>query len=96
MPVVVISTSVDEPFDPAQGLHVMPNPTSGPITITFPSVNPGRDRSRDIVLCDAQGRVMWSERVRGASVTRSIEELPAGLYILREVGSIHAVRVVRE
>ncbi len=89
VPVNIISTGVVERM--TDGFAVFPNPTSGHITITFAADGP-----HTVLLCDMQGRVLRNERISGSTAALSIEVLPAGMYILREVGSACAVRVVRE
>lgn len=89
VPVSIISTSVDARATDA--FAVFPNPTGGAITLSFAT-----DGAHALLLCDAQGRVLRTERVNGARATLTLEDLPRGLYLLREAGSAGAVRVVRE
>jgi Secretion system C-terminal sorting domain len=89
VPVPIISTAVDARATDA--FAVFPNPTGGAITLSFAT-----DGAHVLLFCDAQGRVLRSERVSGASATLSLEDLPRGLYLLREAGSENAVRVVME
>ena len=47
-------------------------------------------------VCDAQGRLLRSERMFGTQGLLDLQALPTGLYVVREVGSGVGVRVVRE
>jgi hypothetical protein len=89
VPVQIISTASEERG--ADAFTVFPNPTNGMLTLSFAT-----DGLRTVLLCDAQGRELRSERMSGSRGALSMEKLPAGLYILREAGSAHGVRVVRE
>ncbi|MBK8498550.1 MAG: T9SS type A sorting domain-containing protein [Flavobacteriales bacterium] len=89
VPVVVISTAVEEQMNDA--FAVFPNPTTGLLTLSF-----AKDGPHTVLLCDAQGRVLRNERMSGATAMFDLHELPAGLYIVREAGSAPGVRVVRE
>ena len=89
VPVEIISTAVEERMIDA--FTVFPNPTTGQLTLSF-----AEDGWHTILLGDAQGRVLRSERLSGASPTVDLQNLSAGLYILREAGSGQGVRVVRE
>ncbi len=89
VPVVVINTAVEERA--VDAFTVFPNPTNGQLTVTFTT-----NGTHTVQLCDAQGRVLRSERVSGSSATLDVRELPVGLYFLREVGGARAVRVVRD
>ncbi|HRH37375.1 MAG TPA: T9SS type A sorting domain-containing protein [Flavobacteriales bacterium] len=68
-----------------------PNPTNGKLTLTFSADGP-----HTLMLFDAHGHVLRSERMSGAMATLSIDDLPAGIYLLRESGSAQGVRVVRQ
>jgi hypothetical protein len=89
VPVQIISTAVEERG--ADAFTVFPNPTNGMLTLSF-----ANDGLHTVLLCDAQGRALRSERVNESRGTMELEELPAGLYMLHEVGSAHWVRVMRE
>lgn len=89
VPVQIINTSVEEGIIDA--FTVMPNPSSGQLTIAFSDVGP-----HDLLLCDAQGRLLRRERRMGSTAVLDLQDLPAGLYVLREEGSTRGVRVVRE
>ena len=89
VPVQIINTAAPAPTTTA--FTVFPNPTTGSVTLSFADAAP-----RTILLCDARGRVLRSERLSGASAVVYLHGLPAGLYILREAGGGNAVRVVRE
>lgn len=88
-PVQIISTALEERV--ADAFTVFPNPTSAMVTLSF-----ANDGQRTVLLCDAQGRVLRSERVSGSTTRLDMQALPVGLYILREEGSARGVRVVRE
>ena len=88
-PVQIISTAMEVLV--ADAFTVFPNPTAGLLTLSFAS-----DGAHSVLLCNARGRVVRSERMSGSHGALWMEDLPAGLYILREVGSPHGVRVVRE
>ncbi len=79
-PVQIIHTAVEERTNAA--FAVYPNPSSGQLTLSFAS-----DGVHAMLLCDAHGRMLRSERVIGSTSTLDVQELPAGLYIVREVGS---------
>lgn len=68
-----------------------PDPTSGSLTLRF-----ANDGPHQLELCDAQGRVLRSERMFGVQGQFDLQALPTGLYVVREVGSGAGVRVVRE
>lgn len=77
---------------PSALLAATPNPSSGPLLLSFATVGP-----HALLLCDAQGRVLHTLRLSGTSATVDLGGLPAGLYFLREEGKEEAgVRVVRE
>lgn len=88
-PVQVISTAVMEAVAPA--FAVYPNPTSAHLTLRF-----ANDGPHQLELCDAQGRVLRTERMFGKQGQIDLQGLPTGLYVVREVGSGAGVRVVRE
>lgn len=88
-PVQVISTAVEEPASPA--FAVFPNPTDQHITLRF-----ANDGPHALELCDAQGRLLRSETVQGNTAQLDLHALPAGLYVVREVGMGAGVRVIRE
>lgn len=88
-PVQIISTTVEE--HGVNAFTIFPNPTNGQMSLSFATDGP-----HTVLLCDAQGRVLRSERVSGSRGALTLENLPGGLYLLREVGSAGAVRVVRE
>ena len=87
--VQVISTAVEEPASPA--FAVFPNPTDQHITLHF-----ANDGPHALELCDAQGRLLRSERVQGSTAQLDLHALPTGLYVVREVGMGAGVRVIRE
>jgi len=88
-PVQVISTAVPE--HPADLPRVVPNPTTGLVALTF-----GDARIRNILVCDAQGRVVRQSRSSGAQVVVDLQAQPTGLYLLRGMQEAWTVRVVRE
>ena len=88
-PVQIINTGVAEQVRDA--FTVYPIPTTGRLTLSFAADGP-----HTVLLCDAQGRVLRSERLSGTIAILDMQELPAGLYILRGSGSVGGVRVVRE
>ena len=87
--VQVISTAVEENAWPA--FAVFPNPTDHHITVRF-----ANDGAHALELCDAQGRLLRSERVQGPTAQLDLQALPAGLYLVREAGMAAGVHVVRE
>lgn len=91
VPVQIISTGGTDTAPGPGTFAVFPNPTTGQLTLSFAAHGP-----HNLLLCDAQGRVLRSERLSGTTATLDLHDLPAGLYILREAGSTRAVRVVRE
>jgi len=72
-------------------LQQNPNPTRAHLTLRFANAGP-----HHLELCDAQGRVLRSERIFGTQGQLDPQALPTGLYVVREVGSGAGVRVVRE
>lgn len=88
-PVQVISTAVEEPVSPA--FAVFPNPTDQHLALRF-----ANDGPHALELCDAQGRLLRSETVQGSTAQLDLHALPAGLYVVREVGMGAGVRVIRE
>lgn len=72
-------------------LQQYPNPTSGSLTLRF-----ANDGPHQLELCDAQGRVLRSEKMFGVQGQFDLQALPTGLYVVREVGMGAGVRVVRE
>lgn len=88
-PVQVISTAVEEHPSPTFSLY--PNPTSADLTVRFAT-----DGLHHLELCDAQGRVLSTLTTQGTETVLDLQALPAGLYVVREVGRGAGVRVVRE
>jgi len=86
-PVQVIITGIDAQHTKAPLLH--PNPSSDNCMLTFSDARP-----RTIELCDAQGRVLHSERAQGPQHIVQLHALPSGLYLVRGVEEGWAVRVV--
>lgn len=94
VPVQVIGTAVEGTGAERSrsAFSALPNPTSGELTLRFADAGP-----HTVLLCDAQGRVLRTERLNGPTAVVQLHALPAGLYFLRDVerGGA-AVRVVRE
>ena len=76
---------------PENSPQVAPNPTTGLLTLTFTEVP-----SRQVLLCDAQGRVLELLRSTGTRMEVDLGDRPAGLYLLRGVDRPWSVRVVKE
>ncbi|MCB0783661.1 MAG: hypothetical protein KDC02_05415, partial [Flavobacteriales bacterium] len=76
---------------PENSPQVAPNPTTGLLTLTFTEVP-----SRQVLLCDAQGRVLEVLRSTGTRMEVDLGDRPAGLYLLRGVERPWSVRVVKE
>ncbi len=88
-PVQVITTAVAEAA--AASFVAFPNPTEHDITLRFTTDGP-----HQLLLCDAQGRLLRTAVVQGMQGEVDLHTLPAGLYVLREVGQGTGLRVVRE
>ena len=76
---------------PENSPQVAPNPTTGLLTLKFTEVP-----SRQVLLCDAQGRVLDVLRSTGTRMEVDLGDRPAGLYLLRGVDRPWSVRVVKE
>lgn len=88
-PVQIINTGLGErKYDQPV---VMPNPTSGMVTLSF-----AESRARIVELCDAQGRMLAQERVSGLTHALDLRAMPSGIYLIREAGGDWFARVVRE
>lgn len=72
-------------------LQEYPNPASAHLTLRF-----ANDGPHQFELCDAQGRLLRSERIFGTQGQLDLQALPMGVYVVREVGMGAGVRVVRE
>ena len=88
-PLQVIGTGLSDRT--ADAPRVAPNPTNGLLTITFPE-----GHTQQVLLCDAQGRVLEQLRSTGSRMDVDLSGRPAGLYLLRGVELPWAVRVVKE
>lgn len=63
--------------NPAQPSLVFPNPTSGQLSIQFPS-----SEVRSISISDLQGRRLIDRQALGASMELDLSALPSGVYLL--------------
>ena len=65
---------------PAKYLGISPNPADGTVTINYPSL----DDKDNLIITSLQGEVIYQTRLTASStsVNISIEDIPAGLYIV--------------
>lgn len=87
--------SANSPEQEAPAMAVSPNPTSGQVTISCPSLDPARQYSFRLI--DAAGRTVRHRQMQGNSLTMTVSDLPAGIYfaiIVTPLGTIWEKLVV--
>lgn len=89
--VQVISTGTDPTL--LNKARIFPNPTSGLVRIERSGTTPAL-----VMVIDAQGRVVCSERMNGGSSTFDVQQLLPGLYLvhLTSADGVECLRLVKE
>lgn len=88
-PVLVIGTSLPSKSDKAPAIS--PNPTNGLLNVNFTE-----SRTRTLLVCDSQGKVVQRLRTNSQQATIDLSGMPQGIYLLRETAVDWSARIIKE